>query len=85
MALLHEGSAIQSILNKYHENKNREAAPTSLSREFANQMFQGKTKLALHLLSSNGKSGIWNLNEQITINDKTSTVRQILKEKHTSA
>ena len=85
MALLHEGSAIQSILNKYHEKKNREAAPTSLSREFANQMFQGKTKLALHLLSSNGKSGIWNLNEQITINDKTTTVRQILKEKHTSA
>ena len=48
-------------------------------------MFQGKTKLALHLLPSNGKSGIWNLNEQITINDKTTTVRQILKEKHTSA
>ena len=37
------------------------------------------------MLSSNGKSGILDLNEQITINDKTTTVRQILKEKHPSA
>ena len=84
MELLQEGNAIQSYLNKYHKKQNKEA-PTTLPRDFANQMFQGKTKAALNMLSGDGKSGILNLNEHITVGDKTTTVRQILKDKHPPA
>ena len=48
-------------------------------------MFQGKTKAALSMLSDNGTSGILSLNKNITIDDKITTVRQILKDKHPPA
>ena len=48
-------------------------------------MFQGKTKAALSMLSDNGTSGILSLNENITIDDKITTVRQVLNNKHPPA
>ena len=52
------------------------------SRSFANLMFQGKTKAALHLLSEQSKGGVLHLVDPIETENGQRKVRDILLEKH---
>ena len=49
---------------------------------FANKLFDGNVKDALHLLSNNNEGGVLNPNDKITCGNITTTVLEALKSKH---
>lgn len=59
--LLREGRTIQQCISKTSPSFNNEQT----SHSFANLMFQGKTKAALHLLSEQSKGGVLHLVDPI--------------------
>ena len=78
--LLEEGRSLQKHRKIYHRtggHKNN----SSLSRSFANMIFQGKMGAALQLLSDDGSSSLLHPND-IADAGSGKTVMQILREKH---
>ena len=78
--LLEEGRSLQKHRKIYHRtggHKNN----SSLSRSFANMIFQGKMGAALQLLSDEGSSSLLHHND-IAVAGSGKTVMQILREKH---
>lgn len=76
--LFSKGRAIQCRLSKPRRTHETSKA-NSLSRTFANMMFQGKVGAALQLLSDKGPGSVLGLHE---VNQNEKTVKQILIEKH---
>jgi hypothetical protein len=77
--LLNESRTIQARLQS---KVNRKYSDVSVPRLFAKNMMNGKVKTALKMLSSQIKAGVLNLEDTIQQQQHTTTVRQVLKEKH---
>ena len=78
-SLVEEGRAIQLRLPKKWPSQSE----SNLARNFANLMFSGKTRAALDLLSTNGKSGVLHIDHVLeTGADAGLSVKDVLKAKH---
>ena len=78
--LLREGRTIQQHIPRNTPPMTKD----KLSRQFANHMFQGKTKAALRLrlLSEQNRGGVLHLDDPIDTENGTRKVRDILIDKH---
>ena len=74
--LLSEGKTIQSCLPRLSPHNLQQG----LTRSFANLMFEGKTKVAVRLLSDHSNSGTLHLDDVID----NKSVKDILQDKHPS-
>jgi len=55
------------------------------SRSFAKLMFEGKTKAALDVVSSRGRSSVLNLDQVVDTDFPACVVRDVLRSKHPPA
>ena len=78
LSLVEEGRSIKQRLPSFHSVR----AQHQISRSFASLMFKGKTHAALDLLSNSGKGGLLHLDAKSSEDDPSTTVRDILVNKH---
>ena len=80
--LMREGRTIQQRITKTLPSLSNEHSNEQLSRSFANLMFQGKTKVALRLLSEQCKASVLHLEDPIETENGQRKVRDIHSDKH---
>ncbi len=78
-SLLNEASTTQYRLEKSFRQRKTTNNP---ARQFADLIFRGKIKQALEMLSKNGTGGVLRLEDTISTNDTTRSVKETLKSKH---